>query len=408
VIVSLRPAVRHSILAILCCALFVGSSFLPAIGAEPKKKSSSSSATKKKSSTPKATPKGTPKGTPKSTPKSSPKAAAKATPKSSKSKKAAATPSSAESTAVTERADDADKSASDTTTEEPNATNATDASATPSKSNPTKATPVKPTPVKATPRPKATPARAIPDQPAPPLPTADGSTDAPAKEAGADPKSSAVASPAAENKRSKYGPNVSIGTDELLAYDEQPPRVKQFIEAALELSRKDLTYTYGSADPAKGGMDCSGAIYYLLTQQGFKDVPRDASGQYVWARKNGQFYAVISKKADSFEFGDLLPGDLLFWSGTYNVDRDPPVTHTMVYLGVQRKRGQHVMWGASDGRTYDGKARYGVSVFDFKMPRADKNNAEPTKADFLGYARIPGLRDGPPGGVPLALRMPAE
>ena len=78
---------------------------------------------------------------------------------------------------------------------------------------------------------------------------------------------------------------------------------------------------------------------------------------------------------------------------TYRIDRDPPVTHTMIYLGVQKKRGQHVMWGSSDGRTYDGKPRWGVSVFDFKMPRVDKNNAEPSKADFLGYARIPGLRD---------------
>lgn len=188
-------------------------------------------------------------------------------------------------------------------------------------------------------------------------------------------------------------PNVSLDPEDLFGFVEQPPQVQKLIHAALELSRQKLTYTHGSADPANGGMDCSGAIYYLLTQQGFKDVPRDASGQYVWARKTGAFFAVVSKKADSFDFGDLLPGDLLFWNGIDNTDRNSPVTHIMIYLGVQRKRAQHVMWGASDGRTYDDKPRCGVGIFDFKMPRADKNILDGAKADFLGYARIPGLRE---------------
>ena len=60
-------------------------------------------------------------------------------------------------------------------------------------------------------------------------------------------------------------------------------------------------------------MDCSGFIYYVLKQNGFPDVPRDSSQQYVWVRKAGNFYAVLSRKEDSFEFDDLKPGDLLFW-----------------------------------------------------------------------------------------------
>jgi len=36
-----------------------------------------------------------------------------------------------------------------------------------------------------------------------------------------------------------------------------------------------------------------------------------------------------------------------------------------------------------------------VSVFDFKMPRADKDEAEDGNVHprFVGYAHIPGLRD---------------
>ena len=49
------------------------------------------------------------------------------------------------------------------------------------------------------------------------------------------------------------------------------------------------------------------------------------------------------------------PGDLLFWTGTYSVERDPPVTHTMIYLGEEKKSGKPIMVGASDGRTYEGR-----------------------------------------------------
>jgi cell wall-associated NlpC family hydrolase len=172
--------------------------------------------------------------------------------------------------------------------------------------------------------------------------------------------------------------------------------VQKLIDSALTLSHQGLTYKYGSDDPAQGGMDCSGAIAYLLRAHGLKDVPRDASGQYRWARQQGEFFAVVSKKAGGFEFEDLQPGDLLFWSGTYAIDRDPPVTHSMIYLGEHRARKHRVMWGSSDGRSYDGKARYGVGVFDFVMPKtaaAAAGSQLPARGpDFLGYARIPGLR----------------
>jgi hypothetical protein len=49
------------------------------------------------------------------------------------------------------------------------------------------------------------------------------------------------------------------------------------------------------------------------------------------------------------------------------------------------------MFGASDGRSYAGIQRWGVSVFDFKMPKSDPNNPD-KRVDFVGYAPIPGLR----------------
>ena len=195
-----------------------------------------------------------------------------------------------------------------------------------------------------------------------------------------------------EAGRGKKGwPNVTLAPDAIERYADYPPKIRQILDTGLALTKENLTYTYGSADPASGGMDCSGFIYYVLKQNGFSDVPRDSSQQYSWVRKAGDFYAVLSRKEDSFEFDDLKPGDLLFWRGTYNVDRDPPITHTMIYLGREKRTNKRIMIGSSDGRTYDGKQRWGVSVFDFKMPPPPKSGDAQISPMFVGYGRIPGL-----------------
>jgi cell wall-associated NlpC family hydrolase len=195
-----------------------------------------------------------------------------------------------------------------------------------------------------------------------------------------------------EPARGKKGwPNASLSPDQIEGYQNDPPKVRQILDAGLQLTKENLGYTYGSADPKNGGMDCSGFVYYVLKQNGFPDVPRDSSQQYVWVRKAGDFKAVVGRKEDSFELDDLKPGDLLFWKGTYNIDRDPPITHSMIYLGREKRTNKRVMIGSSDGRTYDGKQRWGVSVFDFKMPPPPKSGDAKISPVFVGYGRIPGL-----------------
>ena len=208
------------------------------------------------------------------------------------------------------------------------------------------------------------------------------------------PAETSTPSPAESRARGKKGaPNVSLSPDEIVDYENYPPKVRQILDAGLGLTKQNLGYTYGSADPKNGGMDCSGFIYYVLKQNGFPEVPRDSSQQYVWVRKAGDFDAVLSRKEDSFELDDLKPGDLLFWRGTYNIDRDPPITHTMIYLGREKRTNKRVMVGSSDGRTYDGKQRWGVSVFDFKMPPPPKSGDAKISPVFVGYGRIPGLSE---------------
>jgi cell wall-associated NlpC family hydrolase len=191
----------------------------------------------------------------------------------------------------------------------------------------------------------------------------------------------------------KGAPNATVSPEEIAGFDAYPAKVRQLLEAGLELTKQNLGYKYGSADPANGGMDCSGFVYYVLRQNGFSDVPRDSSQQYVWVRKAGDFNAVLSRKEDSFELDALKPGDLLFWRGTYSIDRDPPITHAMIYLGREKGTKKRVLLGASDGRTYDGKQRFGVSVFDFKLPPPPSSNEAKLSPVFVGYGQIPGLSE---------------
>ncbi|MEI9894680.1 MAG: hypothetical protein WDN28_12525 [Chthoniobacter sp.] len=78
-----------------------------------------------------------------------------------------------------------------------------------------------------------------------------------------------------------------------------------------------------------------------------------------------------------------------------------PISHVMMYLGREKGSGKRIMFGASDGRSYNGVQRWGVSVFDFKMPNANATNPEKAKVEFVGFARIPGLRGPAPAPAPV-------
>lgn len=191
---------------------------------------------------------------------------------------------------------------------------------------------------------------------------------------------------AAEGKapkvRAEQVGNAVIETGELEDFDRQPEAVRKLIQKALALVRKDLKYKYGSADPSLGGMDCSGTVYYLLKEQGLKDVPRSSDQMYHWVLDKGQLRAVSASTLESPEFAKLKPGDLLFWSGTYATKG---ISHTMIYLGRLKEGGKMVMIGSSEGRRYEGIARNGVSVFDFVLPKAGGGSK------FVGYGPVPGL-----------------
>lgn len=208
--------------------------------------------------------------------------------------------------------------------------------------------------------------------------------------------SQSEAAPSAQNEihegsSTKNEPRIatvsSIEPEVLDGFAHYAPQVQQLIRDALALTKLNLTYTFGSSSPKQGGMDCSGTIFHLLNGLGLKGVPRQSNEMCAWVQSHTLLHRV--EKADSLkhsEFAALQPGDLLFWSGTYETaPRTLPVTHVMLYLGKLKKSGKPLIFGASDGRVYQGERRNGVSVFDLSIPK----EASPSK--FYGYGLIPGV-----------------
>ncbi|QIF00904.1 NlpC/P60 family protein [Roseimicrobium sp. ORNL1] len=182
----------------------------------------------------------------------------------------------------------------------------------------------------------------------------------------------------------------SITPEEIEGFDAYPAATQQLIRRSLELTTQNLRYQFGSADPKAGGMDCSGTMYRVLQDSGIKEVPRQSDEICRWVMRHTRLY----RTEDTTTLKDkslsaLKPGDLLFWTGTYDTSspRELPISHVMLYLGKRKKDGKPVVFGASDGRSYDGQRRNGVSVFDFVMPKRDG------KAAFYGYGPVPGLKN---------------
>lgn len=174
---------------------------------------------------------------------------------------------------------------------------------------------------------------------------------------------------------------------ELVEFSAQPAKIQALIRSALALTRLNLNYLFGSNDPGRGGMDCSGTIHHLLSSAGIKEVPRQSDEMCDWVAAKGRLHRInLAASPDHPEFADLKPGDLIFWSGTYEPSlRRTPATHVMLYLGTNRKSGKPVVFGASDGRRFEGLRRTGVSVFDLVLPRPD------SRASVHGYGSVPGL-----------------
>jgi peptidoglycan DL-endopeptidase CwlO len=202
------------------------------------------------------------------------------------------------------------------------------------------------------------------------------------------PVTRSTASPVPQNPT----PEISIPRkSDIVESKDYSEDVRKMIDLGFDLTRRNLNYKYASADPANGGLDCSGFISYVLTKSGVNNVPRDAREQYVWVRKAGNFQAVLAQSDDTFELDALKPGDLLFWANKSGVSHEPEIAQTMIYIGRDKATNQRLMIGASEGGTYKGEKRSGVGIFDFKLGAAEQKEDEEATPAFVGYGRFPDL-----------------
>ena len=193
----------------------------------------------------------------------------------------------------------------------------------------------------------------------------------------------------------------TLSIEDISGFDSYPKQIQSLVQSCLALTHLELGYMYGSSEPSKGGMDCSGTIYHVLHFQGLKDVPRQSDEMCNWVDKKSHLSLTPTATSfDSEEFANLKPGDLLFWTNSLETTRKLPVTHVMIYLGKLKKSGKRVVFGSSDGRSYMGERRSGVSVFDFSLPKADSTK------HFYGYGPTPGLLPVEPERPVIAVVIP--
>jgi cell wall-associated NlpC family hydrolase len=181
-----------------------------------------------------------------------------------------------------------------------------------------------------------------------------------------------------------------LETSELKGFSELSEGRRNLIEAAIEAGKEvsGMPYLYGGNGAEDGGFDCSGAMYHVLRKAGLKP-PRTSYGQFLWVKEKS-FMNLVSRAAtdsDDPSFSHLKPGDLVFWSGTYEPkdDRLVQITHVAIFLGYEKKDGRAVMINATDGRSYRGKKGNGYGVYDFRVPRKG------SKSRLVGYGTPPGL-----------------
>lgn len=153
--------------------------------------------------------------------------------------------------------------------------------------------------------------------------------------------------------------------------------------AAQSLQAQGIRYGGSFVPPGESSawrMDCSNAARYLVRQTRGVELPRTASEQYNYLRRNGRLKRVgglFGGVPDTKWWAKRLrPGDLLFWEHTYKPQRKPPVTHVMVYLG-RGERGELLMAGSQNSR--------GVGIYKLK-PRVPYGG----HGGFLGLFRKKG------------------
>ncbi len=158
------------------------------------------------------------------------------------------------------------------------------------------------------------------------------------------------------------------------------PATKTLLERSLKAADQHPQVPYKTgAEAPEDGMDCSGAVTYLLGLAGVTP-PRSSADMHKWLAKTTTFIVVPAdaRDIDHPVYEKLRPGDLVFWAHA-----DGRVSHVQLYLGLEKSDRRPVMIGASEGRSYRGRKRSGFGIVDFKVPKPG------SETRIVGFGPVP-------------------
>jgi cell wall-associated NlpC family hydrolase len=151
----------------------------------------------------------------------------------------------------------------------------------------------------------------------------------------------------------------------------------RFLQQARILSNQGLEYDEDWRPPGERTawtMDCSNTTRYLYKVTAGIQLPRTASDQYYYLHLQGKAWDVPQNSMGMVDGNylrqNLKPGDLLFWENTYRPERQPPITHVMVFLGTN-EQGQWIMAGSQNSSGGEHNRRNGgpdIYVFRPSQP----------------------------------------
>ncbi|MBK1882509.1 C40 family peptidase [Luteolibacter pohnpeiensis] len=191
-------------------------------------------------------------------------------------------------------------------------------------------------------------------------------------------------------EQKEHGRPALVSTADLAEYEQLSEERQKLIRIAIEVAKNSpwLPYKYGGSTPEDGGFDCSGAMFFVMGKFGLEP-PRTSAAQFLWLQKHERLHTVPESATELSDpsLKELKPGDLLFWSGTYEPTdgRAVNITHVAMYLGTEKTDGRAIMINATDGRSYRGKQANGYGVYDFRLPR------KTSRSKFVGYGTPPGI-----------------
>jgi cell wall-associated NlpC family hydrolase len=175
-------------------------------------------------------------------------------------------------------------------------------------------------------------------------------------------------------------PPVHRGFFGLFSSPQQPAPADwstRFLQAARDLGDRGICYDEDWCPPGESHswtMDCSNTARYIYRVAAGIQLPRTASDQYYYLHLQDKAWDVPLASngfADcNYLRQNLKVGDLLFWENTYRPERQPPITHVMIFLGTN-ERGEWIMAGSQTGPGGEHNRRHGgpdIYVFNPTRP----------------------------------------